>query len=83
MQREIAASKNNQEAVSQTSSNVYLDNKTKQCPACGNSIKYEAIKCKYCGAMVDEIPKRECPFCKELIAADATKCLHCKSDLNL
>lgn len=82
LEREIAASKNNQRALSETSNPAYLENQTKECPACGNPIKFEAIKCKHCGAMVDEIHKRQCPFCKELIALDATKCVHCKSDIN-
>jgi hypothetical protein len=81
MEREIAASRNNLRVLGQASSPVYLDNQTRNCPACGNAIKLDAIKCKYCGVMIDELPKRECPFCKELIAADATKCVHCKSDL--
>lgn len=82
LEREIAVSKNNQGALHQDSKPMYLENRTKECPACGNSIKFDAIKCKHCGVMIDEIAKRECPFCKELITTDATKCIHCKSDLN-
>jgi hypothetical protein len=81
LEREIAVSKNNQGALRQDSNPTYLENKTKECPACGNPIKFDAIKCKHCGVMIDEIAKQECPFCKELITMDATKCIHCKSDL--
>jgi hypothetical protein len=82
LEREIAASKSTPGTISQAPNSVYLENKTKECPACGNPIKTDAIKCKHCGVMIEEIAKRECPFCKELIAADATKCVHCKSIVN-
>lgn len=58
-----------------------LEEGMKKCPHCGESIKFSAVKCRYCGSVLESIPMRECPFCKELIRADATKCRFCRSDL--
>lgn len=58
-----------------------LDEGIRKCPHCGESIKSSAVKCRYCGSVLESIPMRECPFCKELIRADATKCRFCRSDL--
>ncbi|WP_293850461.1 zinc ribbon domain-containing protein [uncultured Phascolarctobacterium sp.] len=58
-----------------------LEEGMKKCPHCGESIKSSAVKCRYCGSVLESIPMRECPFCKELIRADATKCRFCRSDL--
>lgn len=58
-----------------------LEEGMKKCPHCGENIKSSAVKCRYCGSVLESIPMRECPFCKELIRADATKCRFCRSDL--
>lgn len=58
-----------------------LEEGMKKCPHCGENIKFSAVKCRYCGSVLESIPMRECPFCKELIRADATKCRFCRSDL--
>ena len=48
----------------------------KDCPACGEKIKADAIRCKHCGTDLDEM---KCPWCAEVIEKDAKKCKHCKS----
>lgn len=58
-------------------------NHTKQCPECGELIKQGAIKCRYCGAEVQEVKLVECPYCKEMIRSDASKCKFCRSELNV
>lgn len=54
----------------------------KICPSCGKAIKFNAVKCRYCGAEIKEQEMVECPFCKELIRADATICKYCKSEVS-
>ncbi len=51
------------------------------CPHCGQVIKRDAVKCRYCGADIEKIPMVECPYCKELIRADAAKCKYCQSEV--
>lgn len=58
-----------------------LEESMKKCPHCGESIRSGAVKCRYCGSVLETVQMRECPFCKELIRADATKCRFCRSDL--
>ncbi len=48
----------------------------KTCPACGEKIKDDALKCKFCGV---DLNLQKCPWCAELIEKDAKKCKHCKS----
>lgn len=57
------------------------DEDTKHCPYCGNIIKREAIKCRFCGEMLEPVKTKECPFCKETIMQDAIICKYCKSNL--
>lgn len=58
-----------------------LNNGTKICPVCGETIKFAAIKCRFCGAGLEEIKMVECPYCKELIRSDAVKCKYCQSEV--
>lgn len=58
-----------------------LNNGTKICPVCGETIKIAAIKCRFCGAGLEEVKMVECPYCKELIRSDAVKCKYCQSEV--
>ena len=60
-----------------------IESEFKACPACGEKIKRDAIKCRYCDADLSEIKLQECPFCKELIRIDAVKCKFCRSNLSV
>ncbi|MFA6458149.1 MAG: zinc ribbon domain-containing protein [Patescibacteria group bacterium] len=48
----------------------------KDCPACGEKIKDDALKCKFCSV---DLNLRKCPWCAEIIEKNAKKCKHCKS----
>ena len=62
-----------------------MEQNEKQCPYCGETIKAQAQKCRFCGqwlneenSIEEEKPKtKECPFCGEEILAVAKKCKHC------
>ena len=50
----------------------------KDCPACDEKIKDDALKCKFCGA---DLNLQKCAWCAELIEKNAKKCRHCKTFL--
>jgi hypothetical protein len=56
----------------------------RDCPFCKESIKADAVKCRYCGSKVEPDAaghEGTCPFCKEEIKPGATKCRYCQSQL--
>lgn len=48
----------------------------KNCPACDEKIKDDALKCKFCSV---DLNLKKCPWCAEIIEKNAKKCKHCKS----
>lgn len=56
-----------------------LEDENKLCPACSESIKSSAIKCKHCGVMINDFKPTTCIFCGELINVSDKICRHCNS----
>ena len=56
---------------------------SKQCPFCGETIKFQARKCKHCGEWLDknnfeqEVKTVACKYCGEEILSTDTVCKHC------
>ncbi|MDF2874729.1 MAG: hypothetical protein K0R22_1412 [Sporomusa sp.] len=58
------------------------DSDYKTCPYCKERIKKNAIRCKHCQAMIDDVVPELCPFCQEDILSIDKVCTHCKAELN-
>ena len=56
------------------------EQKTKQCPFCGNEIFENAQKCRHCGKWLNE-QKQICPYCLKEIPLNAKKCSFCGSSV--
>ena len=54
-----------------------MDKDTKFCPYCGEKIKAEAKKCRFCGEWLDKEDKIICPACAESIPANVNVCPKC------
>jgi Double zinc ribbon len=62
------------------------DAEQRECPFCKESIKADAVRCRYCGSQLPRAASAVehegvCPFCKEEIKPDAVKCRYCHSRL--
>lgn len=60
-----------------------LEDENKLCPACSESIKSSAIKCKHCGIMINDFKLTTCAFCGETISLSDKTCIHCNSPQNI
>lgn len=60
-----------------------MEQNEKQCPYCGQTIKAQAQKCRFCGQWLNQVIEDykpttiHCPYCREEILPIAKKCKHC------
>jgi len=53
------------------------------CPACGNQLGENDLKCSSCGLNLSPADQRKCSNCDEVIDADARFCPYCGCDVDL
>jgi len=51
------------------------------CPACGNRLGENDLKCSSCGLNLSPADRRKCTNCEEMIEADVGVCPHCGCDV--
>ena len=51
------------------------------CPACGNRLGDNDLKCSSCGLNLSSADQRKCPNCDEMIEADVQVCPNCGYDM--
>jgi len=53
-----------------------------KCPNCAESIKGDAIVCRFCQRGLSPKHFKKCPFCAEMVRHAAQKCRYCQSSLS-
>jgi len=53
------------------------------CPACGNQLGENDLKCRSCGLNLSPADQRKCPNCHEVIEATLRICPYCGCDIDL
>jgi hypothetical protein len=52
------------------------------CPACGNRLEENDLKCSSCGLDLSPTDRRKCSICDEVIEANAAVCPRCGCDID-
>src|SRR5271168_4320545 len=51
------------------------------CPNCAESIKADAILCRFCQSGLSTDHFSECPYCSEMVRKDVALCRYCKTSI--